>query len=356
MRQNGRMNDALMTPPALEPAPSLRWGILGPGWIAQRFAAGLAANTAQRVTAVGSRDAARAIAFADSLASSTPFTPTPHASATALVADPQVDVVYIATPHPNHLDAALLAIAAGKHVLVEKPLGMNAEQADRIREAARAHGVFAMEAVWTFFLPKFAVLRRLIENGVLGEITSVVAEHGEYFEPGHRILRADLAGGPLLDLGTYPVALANWALGTPLKTLAVGSHHPGFGDGPGEVHAQVTMANEHAGGAQSAINTTILATTPAFAVLGGREASVTMPRYAYEPGDFTVRFTDGREPWEWREPNLRHAELWHEADAVARAIGEGRTEHPFRTLDASVQTLATIDAARGQLGIRYPGE
>lgn len=345
-----------MIPPALDPAPSLRWGVLGPGWIAQHFVAGLAAKTQQRVTAVCSRDAGRAIAFADRIAADTAFTPTPHSSAEALVADPQVDVVYIATPHPNHLDAALLAIAAGKHVLVEKPLALNAEQASRIREAARAQGVFAMEAIWTFFLPKFAVIRRLVEEGVLGEITTVIAEHGEYFDDSHRILRAALAGGPLLDLGTYPVALANWALGSPVKTLAVGSHHPGFGSGPGEVHAQVTFANEHAGGAQSSLNTTILATTPQFAVIGGRDATITLPRYAYEPGDFIVRFTDGREPWQWREPNIRHAELWHEAEAVARAIGAGRTEHPFRTLDASVQTLATIDAARAQLGIAFVGE
>lgn len=346
----------LLLPPALETAPVLRWGVMGPGWIANRFVAGLAANTAQRVTAVASRDAVRAIAFADQLAAATPFTPTPHSSYEALVADPDVDIVYVSTPHTHHLDGALLAIEAGKHVLVEKPLALDAAQATRIRDAARERGVFAMEGIWTFFLPKVAVIRRLVEEGVLGEISTVIAEHGEYFDESHRILRASLAGGPLLDLGTYPVALANWVLGAPLKTLAVGAHHPGFGAGPGEVHAQVTFANEHAGGAQSALNTTILATTPQFAVIGGRDASITMPRYAFEPGDFVLRFTDGREPLEWTEPNIRHDALWHEAEAVARAIGEGLTEHPYRTLEASIDTLATMDAARAQLGIAYPGE
>ncbi len=198
---------AARTPPS-EAAPALGWGVLGTGWIAGRFVRSLQRHTRQRLLAVGSRDPGRSAAFAGDHG-----LPRGYGSYEALVADPDVDVVYIATPHPAHHPCARLALDAGKHVLVEKPLALNAAQAADIARLAADRGRFCMEALWTFFLPKLDVVRQLLEAGALGEIRTVQAEYGEWFTAGHRILRADLAGGPLLDLGTYPLSLATWVLG-----------------------------------------------------------------------------------------------------------------------------------------------
>ena len=150
--------------------------------------------------------------------------------------------------------ARQLALDAGKHVLVEKPIGLNADQARRLADQAAAAGLFCMEALWTLFLPKFDVIRQLLADGVFGEVHTVHADHGEHFDPGHRILRADLAGGPMLDLGTYPVSFATWVLGAPSLVLASGQDHPAG------VNGQAAMILADAVGNQSVLHTTCSAT------------------------------------------------------------------------------------------------
>src|SRR6478609_3708981 len=161
-------------PPARTPdprsAPTLRWGVMGTGWIAERFVASLQAHSSQQVVAVGSRNTDTATAFAQRFNLGRA-----HSTYQDLVADPAVDVVYVATPHNAHLDGALLALEAGKHTVVEKPLAINATQARQIAHTAAAHNLFCMEAHWTTFLPKYDVLRQLLETDLLGQITAVVA-------------------------------------------------------------------------------------------------------------------------------------------------------------------------------------
>ena len=189
--------------------PRLRWGICGPGWIAERFVSTLKEHTSQEILGVQSRDPARAKAFAEKAGIPQSF------AGNDMMADPKIDVVYVATVHPRHLPDALAAIEAGKHVLVEKPLALNASEARQLKEAARRKGVFLMEAFWSVFLPKFDVIRQLLADGALGSVRTVIADHGEWFPPEHRIMRSELAGGPMLDLGTYPVAFATLVLGRP---------------------------------------------------------------------------------------------------------------------------------------------
>jgi predicted dehydrogenase len=179
-------------------APALRWGILGTGWIAERFVHALRTSTTQQVVAVGSRTQASAERFAGAAG-----VLTAHGSPKALVADPGVDVVYVATPRQAHRSSALLAIAAGKHVLVEKPLGLDAAQAEEVAAAAATAGMFCMEALWTLFLPRFDVVRQVLEQGLPGDVRTVLADHGERFDPPHRILDPAMAGGSLLDLGCH---------------------------------------------------------------------------------------------------------------------------------------------------------
>jgi predicted dehydrogenase len=167
---------------------------MGPGWIAERFIDSIRRQTRQEVLAVASRDLARSTAFAAKQGIERSY-----GSYQELVTDSDLDVIYIATPHNAHYPCAELSLRAGRHTLVEKPIALNAQQAGELAGLAAKSGVFLMEALWTMFLPKFDVIRQLLEGGVLGQIHTVIADHGEYFTDDHRIMRHDLAGGPLLD-------------------------------------------------------------------------------------------------------------------------------------------------------------
>ena len=189
----------------------MRWGILGTGGIAGTFASDLRLTDSGVVVAVGSRSQAAADRFADDFGIAIR-----HDSYESLVADPEVDVVYVATPHPMHRDNAILALRAGKHVLVEKPFTMNAAEAREVVAVARERGLFAMEAMWTRFLPHVAVIRDWLGQGLLGDIVTVTADHGQWFaeDPRFRLFAPELGGGALLDLGVYPVSFASMVLGT----------------------------------------------------------------------------------------------------------------------------------------------
>ena len=344
-----------MTFPRAMPAPRLpdpmaasplRWGVIGTGWIAERFTGALRRNTRQRVVAAGSRSVASAKDFAERVGVGRA-----HGSYADLVADPEVDVVYVATPHNLHHPHALLALDAGKHVLVEKPLALNAAQASEIAARASERGVFCAEALWTFFLPRYDVIRQLLDDGVLGDVRTVLADHGEWFPDTHRILRHDLAGGALLDLGTYPLAVASWVLGQPDEVHAIGQDVPG-----GEVHGQVSAVIRHAGGAQSAINTTVMADTPNGAVFAGTGAMLVLEPPFYQPGDLVLRSAGKASTLRWAEPAVGHEALYVTAVEAARRIAAGETGTPLRPLADSVATLALVDEIRRQIGVTFVEE
>ncbi|MCH6471396.1 Gfo/Idh/MocA family protein [Sinomonas terrae] len=325
-------------------APSLRWGIAGPGWIAERFAESLALHGSQRVTAVGSRSRARAEAFAETRGLRA------HGSYGELAADPEVDVVYVATPHTAHLDVALEAIEAGKHVLVEKPLAINAREAEQIAKAAKARGVFAGEALWTVFLPSYDVARQLIRGGRLGELTAVVGDYGEYLPPSHRAHDPELAGGPLLDLGIYLLGLATDILGEPERVLGLGAP---LANG---VNDQLSALLGFPSGAQATLTTTMGGFTPALLTVVGTEAALTFDGPFNSPGGLTVRTSDG-ETHRWEGSPGSHVDGLHfQAAAVARAIAEGRIETDERPLELSLLALRVADELRRAIGIEFPGE
>ncbi|MFD5276901.1 Gfo/Idh/MocA family protein [Pseudarthrobacter sp. NPDC058362] len=326
-------------------APPLRWGIMGPGWIAGKFTESLQASTRQVIAAVGSRSLDRSKDFAERYG-----VPAAYGSYEELAAAPDVDIVYVCTPHNFHHQAALLAIAAGKHVLVEKPLAINADQARDIARQGRTAGILAAEAIWTFFLPKFDVIRQILSAGTLGTVTTVLAEYGEHFDRSHRIFDPDLAGGPLLDLGTYPLALITEILGAPGVLHAVGQPHESG------VNAQLSAVMQFPDGAQAVANTHLHNFTPTVATIVGTEATLVIDGPFNMPGGFEVRFPDGT-TLRYEEPAAGHLEgLHYEAAAVARAIAAGRTEVSERPLEASVRTLAVADEIRRQLAIAFPGE
>jgi predicted dehydrogenase len=344
-----------MTPtgfPAMLPAPrrpdpldvpALRWGVLGTGWIAERFVRALRTSTTQQVVAVGSRTQASAERFAGAAGDLTAY-----GSPEALVADPGVEVVYVATPHQAHRASALVAIDAGKHVLVEKPLGLDAAQADDVAAAAASAGVFCMEAMWTLFLPRFDVVRQVLEQRLLGDVRTVLADHGERFDLPHRILDPAMAGGSLLDLGCYLTALATWTLGPAKEVYASGEMTPSG------VNGQAAMVLTHAGGARSVLHTTILSATPTVAVISGTAATLTLPGPFFMPGDVVVTSGDGKRTLTWAEPEPNgHGGLYHSAVEVALRVTAGELQSPLRPAVEVVAGLRALDEVSRQLGVRY---
>ncbi|MEV4016063.1 Gfo/Idh/MocA family oxidoreductase [Nonomuraea angiospora] len=323
--------------------PSLRWGIVGSGWIAGEFAKALRAHTAQRLVAVSSRSAERAEAFATERGIEYALSSTEQ-----LVRHPEVDVVYVATPQSAHLAVGLAAIAAGKHVLIEKPITVTAAEARTLAEAARAASVLVMEAMWSRYLPQTSVIRKLLADGVLGNVRAVLADHGQAItaDPRHRLYRPEQGGGALLDLGVYPVQFSSMVLGAPTRVLAVG----GMTDTG--VDAYSTLVLTHEQGALSTLYSSIQARTPMTGVIAGTEATVSIDGAFYTPTSFTLSGADHFSPTlRWSDPTgLRGFDgLSWEATALARFVGEGRIESPVHTLEETVSIIATIDQARAQL-------
>ncbi|MGP7960082.1 Gfo/Idh/MocA family protein [Sanguibacter sp. A247] len=325
-------------------APPIRWGILGAGGIAGSFAAAITGSTRAQLVAVGSRDRVRGERFATAHG-----IPTTHIGYDALVSDDHVDVVYIATPHSEHRDQALLAIEAGKHVLVEKAFTRHAGEAREVFDAARAAGTFVMEAMWTRHLPHVAALRQVVASGVIGEIVSVCADHGQKFDfdASSRLFAPELAGGALLDLGVYPVAFAHDLLGVPASVTAVGDLTETGVDG------QVSTILGFEGRAQATLSTTLWAKTPTVALVSGTLGRVEVAGDFYAPTSFRVVLRDGT-TWEYARP-VAHG-LAYEAAEVARCVAEGRTESPRMTWQDTLDVMATLDEVRRQVGVVYPGE
>lgn len=327
--------------------PALRWGILGPGWIAGIFVEAMLEHTRQRPVAVGSRSLERAQAFATEhgLAHA-------HGSYEALVSDPEVDVVYIATPQSEHLAQGLMAIAAGKHVVIEKPFTTTAAEASALVEAAREAGVFLAEAMWARYLPQATLTRALLADGTLGEVHSVQAEHSQSlpYTPGHRLYQPELGGGALLDLGVYPAQLVSWVFGKPDTVTAVGSVFRGV-----DTTATVLLthgATESGIVAPSTITTSIAVAGPNRAHIAGTQARLEFDGAFYNPTSLRVIASDGRGllgEWSDRTGRPGMQGLSWQQTAFARFIGEGLLESSHHRLDEVVSIIDTLDEARRQV-------
>lgn len=332
---------ALPEPRPVGEVPSLRWGILGTGWIAHRFVATVLANTAQQVVAVGSRSVERSREFADEFGIEHAF-----GSYEELVAA-DVDVIYVATGHLDHIAHARLALEAGKPVLVEKPMTPKVAHTEALVELARQRGVFCMEGVWSLALPRFDVVRQVLESGMLGEIRSVAADMGEYLVDHHRAMDPAQAGGAMNDLGTYPLMFVGWVLPSARVVGATGQRHATGAMGQ---FAAVLVDDESR---QAVVHASMVADTPTTALIAGSEATLVLDGPFYHPGPVEVRFRDG-EVLRWDEERVAHVGLFHEALEVARCIGSGLTESPVRPLDATLATVRLMERARDLMGDPLP--
>lgn len=338
------MTITLPAPRVIDPAavPVLRWGVIGTG-IAGNFVKALHSHTAQQAVAVAARDAAKTRAFASEHAIATVY---PDAS--ALIDDPDIDAVYIATPHPLHHDLALEAIAAGKHVLVEKPIAMSAAEASAMTAAGRAAGVLVMEAMWTRYLPQSDIIRQVLADGVLGELHLVRADFGFSmpFLPEHRMWNAALGGGALLDAGVYPISFVSSVLGPPSSVTAHGAMTSTG------VDARADLLLPTRGGATGLASTSMVTSMPVTAEILGRSGRLQVHSPFFAPSGLTLTTGSigGDESVTWTDETMAlHEGMSCQATAFAAYVGEGRVESPVHDHAETVSVMATIDEARRQV-------
>src|SRR5690554_2000691 len=323
----------------------LRWGILGTGGIAHLQTADLL-SSGFTVTAVGSRSQSSADAFATEFA-----IPTAHGSYEALVADRGVDAIYVSTPHPFHAPAARLALAAGKHVLLEKPFTVNAREAREVVELAAERGLVVLEAMWTRFLPQSVQIRQLIADGVIGEPRTLIADHNQLLstDPEHRINNLELAGGALLDLGIYPVSFAHELFGVPTRVAAVGDLSITG------VDRQTSILLGFDGGRQAVLHTALDTAGPNTAVVLGSAGRIVFDSVWYTPTTVTVLDNSGNMV-ERIEPSETARGMQYQAAELERLVAAGETGGTVMSPADSVNIMETLDEVRRQIGLVYPAD
>ncbi|GAA3700633.1 Gfo/Idh/MocA family oxidoreductase [Zhihengliuella alba] len=323
----------------------LRWGILATGLIARLFTRD-AQLAGLDVAAVGSRSPASAQAFAAELGLEHAY-----GSYEELASSDAVDIVYIGTPHTAHYATAALALERGKHVLLEKPFTVNAEEAAGLRDLARSRGLLLMEAMWSRYLPHMARVREIVGAGGIGEVRAVFADHTQSIstDPAHRLNALELGGGSLLDLGVYPVSFAWDLLGEPTSVKASARLSETGAD------AEVATILTHGGGAISTSLSSSRAAGPNHAHVIGTAGRIEIDAVWYNATGFTHCGADGSviERYASEVPGRG---MQYQALAAERLVAEGRLEGDVLTLDESVAIMGTLDEVRRQIGVVYPGE
>jgi predicted dehydrogenase len=323
----------------------IRWGILGTGWIANQFAQGLTQASDARLWAVGSRTPESAQRFAEKH-----DVPRSHASYQALAEDPEVDVVYVATPNPLHREHCLLCLESGKPVLCEKPFALNAGEAQQIISLARERRLFLMEAMWSRFFPLMARVQALLAEGSIGDVQMLVADLCLQFDfdPSDRRYAPELGGGALLDLGVYPISLASMIMGPPSRIMAM-------------AHLGETGVDEQAGivlrydqGQVSTLYTSLRVNSPVEAIIMGTRGQIRIHPWWIRPDTITLS-VDGQEDALIEMPFEGNGYQF-EAVEVMSCLRAGKLESDLMPLEETLSIMQTMDAIRAQWGLRFPTE
>lgn len=352
----------------------VRWGILGAGKIAQKFAAALNDLPDAKLVAVGSRALDRAKSFGQQFHALNCY-----ASYAELANDPEVDVVYVATRHPRHKEDALLALRAGKAVLCEKPLAINAAEAKEVIQFARRKNLFLMEAMWTRFFPLMVKLRQMLREKIIGEPRMLIADFGfrAEFDAASRLFNPADGGGALLDVGIYPVALSSMIFGAPSKIVSLARL------GTTGVDEESAVLLQHAGGELALLGCALRTNMPQEAIIMGSAGQIRLHSPWWRPRSMTVTIDQGVRPFERRKhlnlnlPFGRPISLSlaaragsekilelpfegngyrYEAAEVMSCFREKKLESPIMPLDESLSIMRTLDAVRDQWGLKYPSE
>lgn len=331
-------------------APALKWGILGTGQIASLFADQVPNYSTGNIVAVGSRSLERAQRFATRYGITQAY-----GSYEELVNDADVEAVYIATLHPHHYEHALMALRAGKPVLVEKSFTLNREQAEGVFFEARANGLFAMEAMWTRFLPHQLVAREVLASGVLGDIVSIHADFGVRLDGIDRLEELALGGGALLDLGVYPLNFIQSILGNPEMIDAIGLVNAAGVD----EHEIVTLTYV---GALAVASANMRSKSAGAAEVICREGRIEFRDQFHAPGRINV-FHDpdpdlipDEVGYSWTWDAHVPGGLQYEAAEVARCVNAGLTQSETMPWSDTIAVMEVMDKVRQQLGVRFPGE
>jgi predicted dehydrogenase len=321
-----------------------RWGILGLGNIARKFAASLPFVPGATLAAVGSRSQDKAEAFGAEFSA-----PRRYGSYAALAEDPDIDAIYVATPHPMHAEDTLLCLRGGKAVLCEKPFAINAKQAEAMIGEARGRKLFLMDAMWSRFLPVMVRLKQLIDDGSIGDPRMLQADFGfrATFDANSRLFNPQLGGGALLDVGIYPVALSSRLFGAPSDIKGAARL------GATGVDEEAAMVLTHSEGRMSLLATALTANTPCEIHVTGTTGSIYVPKRGWTSQTLTVTRNGQDEviacPFEGNG-------FQFEAIEVQRCIREGLSESPVMPLDETLRIMQTMDALRSQWGQKYPME
>ncbi|GAB4414289.1 MAG: Gfo/Idh/MocA family oxidoreductase [Bacteroidia bacterium] len=324
----------------------IRWGILATGKIAHKFAQGLQTLPDARPQAVGSRQADAAHAFADTYG-----IPHRHASYEALAADPEVDIVYVASPHNFHLEHALLCLHHGKHVLCEKPLTINAQEAAILYHTARARGLFLMEALWTRFLPAWVQVRQWIAEGLIGQVKLLRADFSlvsATFDPEDRKFNPHLAGGALLDVGIYPINAAYMVFGEDPAEVSSAAEMYSTG-----VDVQSAYLFRYRSGAIAVLNSGFEVDGTKEALIQGTLGTIRVPLF-WRAGEVIVQL-HGEAPVR-HDFGFEATGLQYEAAACMEALRAGWLEHPQMPAAETLRIMRLMDRLRDTWGLRYPGE
>lgn len=323
----------------------LRWGILATGGIAASFASDLR-TAGLDLVAVGSRSQESADAFAARF-----DIPHAHPSYEALASDPDVDIVYVSTPHPIHHENARLLLEHGKHVIAEKAFTLNRAEAEDLQRLAAEKGLLVTEAMWTRYLPHMIRIREIIAEGTLGEIRAVTADHTQLLpsDPAHRLNALELGGGALLDLGIYPISFVHDILGAPTSIRAVGRLIETGAD------AEVATVMTHEGGAISTTLSSSRAAGPNTASIVGTAARIDIDHVWYAPTSFRVVLPDGTVHEEYAS-DIEGRGMQFEALAAERLVAEGNIAGDLLPISETVAIMGTLDEIRSQIGVRYPRE
>jgi len=323
----------------------IRWGILSTGKISRQFAHALAFVSDAELLAVGSRDASTAMAFGVEF-----NVPRRYGTYAQLVADPDVDAIYVSTPHPFHKESALMCLEAGKAVLCEKPLTVNAREAEEVVRAARRKGAFLMEAMWSRFVPAMVRARELLASGAIGAVHLLQADFGfrAMFDPKSRLFALELGGGALLDVGVYCVSLASMVFGTPSRVTGMAQL------GKSGVDELSAMIFGYKGGELAVLSTALNTSTPLEATFVGAEGRLRIHAPWFKPDRLTLsRPGKGDEvisiPFEGNGYN-------YEVVEVHNCLRAGKTESETMPLGESLAIMKTMDDVRAQWGLKYPME
>jgi predicted dehydrogenase len=327
---------------------TIRWGILGTGKIAKAFATALKDTPDAVLASVASRSVDSATAFVTEYGSHE-LTKS-HGSYQALADDPDVDAIYIATPHPMHHENALMCLNGGKAILVEKAFTVNRREAEEIVALARAKKLFVMEAMWTRFHPSLLEAKRIVASGEIGTVATIQADLGFYADvgPEHRLFNPALGGGSLLDLGIYPLSIATYFLGPVRSVKASGQI------GPTGVDVQAVFALTHENGGLSACSSSLLARTPVECTICGSKGFIRLHSRFHNTEDLTVELNDGSRR-AVHVPRIGNGYA-HEIIEVNRCLREGLLESPVMPLDETLALMGVLDEMRKQIGVTYEAD